>query len=336
MLHIGNRQPDLDTFESGQRYNLARRRLIELNPIKALVTKKLRHTSLLSLSVDVEWKQRDLVADAHAAALDAADAKPAEIWRVIDCRDEHLERRRRVRWWRRHVTHDCLEQRNEIDCRLIHVHCRHTLTRGSVDDRRVELRRVGLELDEEIEYLVMNTHRVGSRTVDLVYHDNWRASELESLTQDESRLRHRSVEGVDDEQHSVYHSKSALDLAAEIGVPRRIHNVDLGAFPPHGGVFCEDGYSALALQGIRVHHPVHHDLVFAERSSLPQHLVHQSGLAVVDVRDDCDVSDLLRGLHSTEANRAEYPSVGRSASTRPRRKDRVRESSAKRGTRPCR
>src|SRR5687768_9794316 len=234
------------------------------------------------------------------------------------------------------MTHYCLEQRPEIYRGLFHVHCRHTLTRGSVDDRRVELRRVGLELDKEIEHLVVNTHRVGSRTVDLVYDDNRSASELERLTQDESRLRHRSVESVDDEQHSVHHPKSALHLAAEIRMPRRINDVDLGAFPPHRSVLCEDGYSALALQGIGVHHAVHHDLIFAERSCLAQHLVDERGLAVVDVGDDGDVSDLLRGLHSTEANRAEYPSVGRSASTQQRMKDRVRESSARRGTRPCR
>ena len=48
---------------------------------------ELRDARLLALLVRVERQQRDLVADVHRAALDAADAEPAEVRRVVDRRD---------------------------------------------------------------------------------------------------------------------------------------------------------------------------------------------------------------------------------------------------------
>ena len=58
---------------------------------------------------------------------------------------------------------DRVEQRREIDGRDVHVHRRHALARRRVHDGRVELRLVGLELDEEIEHLVVHAHGIGAR-----------------------------------------------------------------------------------------------------------------------------------------------------------------------------
>ena len=74
----------------------------------------------------------------------------------------------------------------------------------------------------------MHAQRIGARPVDLVDDDDRRAAERERLAQHEARLRHRPVERVDDEQHAIDHAQDALDLAAEIGVARRVDDVDLG------------------------------------------------------------------------------------------------------------
>ena len=108
------------------------------------------------------------------------------------------------------------------------------VARRGVDDRRVELRLVGLELDEQVEHLVVHAHRIGARPIDLVDDDDRRAAERERLAQHEARLRHRAVERVDDEQHAVHHAQDALDLAAEVGVARRVDDVDLRAVPADG------------------------------------------------------------------------------------------------------
>ena len=44
----------------------------------------------------------------------------------------------------------------EILQRLVHVHRRRAVARRDVDDRRVELRGVGLELDEQVEHFVVH------------------------------------------------------------------------------------------------------------------------------------------------------------------------------------
>ncbi len=74
--------------------------------------------------------------------------------------------------------------------------------------------------------------------------------------------------------------------------PGRVDDVDLGAVPADGGVLGEDRDAALALERVRVHHALLHDLIIAKRARLAEHLVHERRLAVIDVRDDSDVTDL--------------------------------------------
>jgi hypothetical protein len=74
-------------------------------------------------------------------------------------------------------------------------------------------------------------------------------------------------------------------------VAGRVHDVDLHALPAHRGVLGQDRDPALALERIRVHDPLFDLLVGAKRPRLPQHLIHQSGLAVVDVGDDGEIPD---------------------------------------------
>ena len=137
----------------------------------------------------------------------------------------------------------------------------------------------------------MDAKRIGAGTIDLVDHDDRRPPESERLPQHESRLRHRPVERVDDEQHTVDHAQNALDLSAEIGVARRVDDVDLGVVPPDGGVLGENRDAPLALERVRVHHPLLNDLIISKRARLAEHLVDEGRLSVVDVRDDSNVTD---------------------------------------------
>ena len=84
-----------------------------------------------------------------------------------------------------------------------------------------------------------------------------------------------------------------LRIRSEVGVARGVHDVDLHVAVLHGGVFGQDGDAALTLQVVGVHDALGHGLVFAERTALLEHLVHQGGLAMVDVGDDGDVAQFL-------------------------------------------
>ena len=77
---------------------------------------------------------------------------------------------------------------------------------------------------------------------------------------------------------------------------RRIDDVDLGAVPADRRVLGENRYPPLALERVRIHHALLNDLILAECSRLSEHLVHERRLAMVDVRDNGNVTD----LHSLE------------------------------------
>ena len=164
--------------------------------------------------------------------------------------------------------------------------------RVAVDDRELDLALVGVEVEEELVDLVHDLLDPRVRPVDLVDDEEHRQPALERLAQDEARLRQRPLARVDEEQHAVDHPQRALDLAAEVGVARRVDDVDLRRAVADGGVLGEDRDALLALEVHRVHDALRHVLVLAERARLPEHRVDERRLAVVDVRDDRDVADV--------------------------------------------
>ncbi len=160
------------------------------------------------------------------------------------------------------------------------------------------------EVHEELVHLVddLGDPRVGP--VDLVDAQDHRHLQGEGLAEHEGGLRQGALARVDEEDDAVDHGQAPLDLAAEVGVPRGVDDVDRhavgdagveGRLPgvPHGGVLREDRDALLALEVTAVHRPVGDVVVLPEGARLPQHLVDEGGLAVVDVGDDGDVAEVL-------------------------------------------
>ena len=116
-----------------------------------------------------------------------------------------------------------------------------------------------------------------------------------ALRKNEPGLRLRTVVRVDHEQNAVDHLHDALDFAAEIGVAGSIDDVDAIAVPLEGGVLGANGDSLFALEIHRIHHAFLDLLVGAEGAGLAQQLIDQRGLAVIDVRNDGDVTDFIHG-----------------------------------------
>ena len=57
-------------------------------------------------------------------------------------------------------------------------------------------------------------------------------------------------------------------------------------------VLGEDRDALFTLEVVRVHRALFHVLVGAERAGLAEHRVDECGLAVVDVRDDRDITEV--------------------------------------------
>ena len=148
----------------------------------------------------------------------------------------------------------------------------------------------------------MNLGRARIRSIDLVDQDNGLKPELERFQGYEPSLRHRALRRIDQQDHTVDHPEDALDLSAEVRVARCIDDVDLHILPLDRSVLRENGDPPLPFERVGVHHAFRHLLVLPEDAGLPEHLVDQGRLAVIDVRDDGDVADRhgLRGILPVE------------------------------------
>ena len=192
---------------------------------------------------------------------------------------------------------DRLEQRTHVaellaGFRHCRVERRPAVQRGRIHDREIELRVVRAEAIEEIERLVDDPLRTRARPVHLVDDDDRPQALPQRLQRYETRLRHRTFHRVDEQQHAVDHAENPLDLAAEVGMARRVDDVDVGVAEADRAVLGEDRDAALALDVVAVHHPLADVLVRGERPGLHEQLVDERRLAVIDVRDDRDVAEV--------------------------------------------
>jgi len=58
----------------------------------------------------------------------------------------------------------------------------------------------------------------------------------------------------------------------------------------------QNGNTAFFFEVVRIHHAGFHGLVLTERARLTQQHVHEGGFAVVDVGDDCDITNRAFGV----------------------------------------
>ncbi len=134
--------------------------------------------------------------------------------------------------------------------------------------------------------------------IDLVDDENHRQVQFECLAEHEARLGQRPLGGIDEKHDAVHHRESPFDLTAEVGVSRRVHDIDLDRRavrqrPAHGSVLGLDRDSLLAFEVEGVHHPVGIGSPVAHGSRLLEQGVHEGCLAVVDVGHDGHVAQVI-------------------------------------------
>jgi hypothetical protein len=128
---------------------------------------------------------------------------------------------------------------------------------------------------------------------------------FQGLAQNESCLRHRPLKCIDQKQNTIGHFQNAFDFPAEIGMARRIDDIDfifgaLGIGVVNGTVFTQDCYAAFPLQGIGIHDEAvlatgeFIKLLRPKHPRLVQKLIHQRCLAVVNVGDYRHITNIIR------------------------------------------
>ena len=246
--------------------------------------------------------------DLHLALNDLAEGDTAEVIGVIEVGHEHLKAVAGLGARGRDVLHDGIEERLHRAAGVLQFGLGVTALGRAVDEREVELLVGRVERHEQFEHEVEHLLGRGVVAVNLVDDDDGLGPGLERLAQHEAGLRLRAVGGVHHEQHAVDHVHDALHLAAEVGVAGRVHDVDVVVVILERRVLRLDGDALFLLKVHRVHQPLLGGLVLvgAEGAGLFEEAVHERGFAVVHVRDDGDVSDVLhiksccRRFHDSE------------------------------------
>ncbi len=234
--------------------------------------------------------------DARTASEDAPDADAPNVLVVVDRGNEELERTFFARGLG-HVRDDRFEERFEIVALVFERALRDAELAVGEEDREIGLLVAGAQFDEEVERFVDDFLGARVLAVDLVDDDDRFEIEFERLAEHETRLRHHAFGGVHEQQHALDHLQHAFDLAAEIRMARRVHDVELYVPVADRRVLGKDRDAAFAFERIRVHDARRDVLPFAKDAALFEHGVHEGRLAVIDVSDNGDVSEVWAGLH---------------------------------------
>ena len=273
--------------------------LVHLHPDQPAVAHQLGQTPGLDRApVGAQHLHRHV--EPRPALFHAAGQHPAQKVVVVQDGGHHGERRLRVEPCGRNMAQHEVEQGRQVLARAVQRLVRPALAAGRVEHGKVELLVVRAQGREQVEHLRVDLVRAGVLPVHLVDHHDGLEALGQRLAEHELGLRQHALRRVHQDDGAVHHVEDALDLAAEIRVARGVHDVDAAVAPDHAGALGEDGDAALALQVVAVQRALGHELVFPERARLPQQLVHQRGLAVVDVGDDGDVADVHGNLRGAE------------------------------------
>ncbi len=140
-----------------------------------------------------------------------------------------------------------LEEGGEVCPRVVETPGGPLLSGGSVQHGKLELVGISCQLKEEVGQLLKHLVHPRLRAVHLVDDHDGAQVQLQRLLEHEVGLRHRALNGINDEQHPIRHEEHAFNLPAEVGVAWGVDNVDLHTFVRDGRVLRQDSDATLAL-----------------------------------------------------------------------------------------
>ena len=185
-IGIGDRLADRHVRKPGDRHDLPRARLLGGDAVEGLGDVELRDAGVLDLAVRPAPRDRGSLA--QGAVVDTAEREPADVRRRVEVRDERLQRVIRVVRGRGHGGEQGADERPEVGRELVRREARLAGTGVRVHDRELDLRLVGVEVEEELVDLVDHLLRARVGPVDLVDDEHDGQVRLERLTQHEARL----------------------------------------------------------------------------------------------------------------------------------------------------
>ena len=194
---------------------------------------------------------RNISAIFNHPAMHAPDGNATRIIRVVERSNKHLQRPLISRR-RRNCIDNCIEQISNILRRPLPVLAHPVVFRRTINYGEVQLLLRSIEIAHQVEDHLVNLFGAAVGFVHLIDDDDRLQADLQSLLQDEARLRHRSFKSIDQEQTAIGHIQNTLYLAAKVRVARRVYDVDFSIFIVDRNVFGKDRYTSLTFQFIIV------------------------------------------------------------------------------------
>ena len=290
ILKVGDGVANLEALQANHGADVA-----TLHGLCALVADTLKGVQLLDLGLllgAVAVADGDVHAVAQRAAVDTAHSDAACVVAIVERRDEHLGRTLKMLRRGNHFN-NLVEQIVDVAGGSLPVLTHPAVLGRAVDDGEVELVLGGVKVAHQVEHHLIDLLRATVGLVHLVDHHDGLQPDLQCLLQHEARLGHGSLKSVDEEQAAVCHIEHTLNLATKVGVSGSIENINLCAFPVDRYVFRKNRYPSLALQIVGVEHFPAVVLAVTEQFASEHHLVHQGCLTMVNVRNNCDVTNVL-------------------------------------------
>ncbi len=200
-------------------------------------------------------------------------------------------------FWSRNNLNNLVEQIIDIVCWLLVVWAHPAILGRAIDHREVELILAGIEVAHEVKHHFIDLLRTAVGLVNLVDdHDRFQ-SNLQCLLEHKTCLWHWTLKSVNQQEATIGHVEHTLHLTAKVGVTRGIENVDFYSFPLYRDVFRKNRYPSLTLQIVGVEHLATVILSISEKLSGEHHLVDQCGFTMVDVRNHCNVTNVLHRFY---------------------------------------
>ena len=292
ILVVADRVANFEAVDAHDGADLAAGNLLDLLLAEALENHQLLDPGFLHRHA-VALGEGHHLARLERAARDLAHGDTARVGRIFERRDEHLGRAPDD-FRLGDLVDDGVEQRNDRVGRLVPFVRHPALLGRAVDGLVVELLLGGVEREHQVENLLVDHLGTAVGFVDLVDDHDGFLAQRKGLLKHETRLRHRALEGVDQQQHAVAHVQHALDLAAEVGVARGVDDVDFVVLVDDRNVFREDRDAAFAFQVVVVQYEFAGRLgVVAEDVPRQNHFVDERRLAVVDVGNNRNIAQFL-------------------------------------------
>ena len=229
-------------------------------------------------------------AEAFAGSAKQHDDMTVVVVKVVDLK---LHGCGRVTGWSWQGRNDEVEQRPEIFGVLVQISFGNAGTGIGIDDRELELFLCGIEVDKQVVNFVEDLGNARIRTVDFVDADNrWQPS-FQSFFQHKPCLWQRTFRGIDEEHDTVHHCQCPFNLATEVSVTRRVHEVDLHPAVRDRCVLGQDRDSSFTFEDKRVHNPVNHLFFCVEDPTLTEQGIDERSFTVVNVSNDSDIANVV-------------------------------------------